>query len=148
MPLTPTRKYGGYLIASGDAFDIIAAVTENDDSPFWDYFQDVHDKAMEAIARGKKTKESFDYQTLQYYFNKFSGHGSWNNIVQLRSLGDGFFEFKNVDTGLRVPFYYDDRNRRVIILTHYFEKQKGKTPAEELDRMKKIKERFDRARRG
>jgi phage-related protein len=66
----------------------------------------------------------------------------------LNDLGEGFFEFKNVDTGLRVPFYYDSENRNVIVLTHYFEKKRDKTPQKELSRMKEIKEQFIRARRG
>jgi hypothetical protein len=47
-----------------------------------------------------------------------------------------------------VIFYYDEVNRGVIILTHYFDKGgKDKTPQKEKERMYQIKESFDKRRR-
>jgi phage-related protein len=68
--------------------------------------------------------------------------GLWSNKKQIRSLGDGFWELKNENSGLRVPFYFDKMNRNVIILTHYFQKNEQKTKKEELKKMKDIKKEF------
>src|SRR5271157_343469 len=114
----PKRKYGGYLIAEGDQFDIIAAINSNGNSPFMDYFTELKATMEKKLGQvSKKHKSVLDYKTLDYYFNRFSKTGKWNNKKQINSLKDGFWEFKNVDTGLRVPFYYDELNRSVIVLT-------------------------------
>jgi phage-related protein len=143
----PIIKYGGYLLSEGDKFDIIAAVTESGKCPFMEYFNGLVDEFNKAVEKGSKIRRDLkkNLTTLKGYFDKFTAEGPWNNPSQLKLLEDGFFEFK-VDTGLRVPFYYDSRNRSVIIITHYFEKKSQKTPAKELNRMKDIKARFERLR--
>jgi phage-related protein len=143
----PIKKHGGYLIAAGEQFDIIAAINGNGKSPFWEYFATLNEEVIKRLQKGSKSnKDVKDYKTLQFYFDKFSNKGRWNNKTQLNSLDDGFWEFKNVDTGLRVPFYYDEQNRKVIVLTHYFEKKSQKTPAKEIERMKQIKKEFENYR--
>jgi phage-related protein len=145
----PIKKYGGYLIAEGRKFDIIAAINQNENSPFMEFFSDLDTKYQELAKKGKKkrNKINLDYTTLDLYFEKFKDHGPWPNKRQINTLGDGFFEFKNVNTGLRVPFYYDELNRNVIILTHYFNKTEQKTPLKELMKMKEIKKQFDEYRK-
>jgi len=144
----PKRKYGGYLIAEGEKFDIIAAVNSNGNSPFMEYFWELKETMEMKLTKGsKKHKSVRDYTTLEYYFDKFSKTGYWRNRKQINYLEDGFCEFKNVDTGLRVPFYYDEENRSVIVLTHYFEKKSQKTKKSEIARMKQIKAEFQEYRR-
>ncbi len=146
----PIKKYGGYLIVEGESFSIICAVTKSGNSPFWEYFLELKSKYLDKLEKGKISKRdtvNLDYTVLRQYFDKFCSTGPWRNKDQLRSLEDGFFEFKNVDTGLRIPFYYDDMNRRVIVLTHYFQKGGQKTPLKEKDRMKDIKKQFEEFRK-
>lgn len=145
----PKRKYEGYLIAEGDQFDIIAAVNSNGKSPFMDYFIELKTIVEDKLRKGKKKDKSVkDYKKLDYYFRTFSASGPWNNKTQINSLEDGFWEFKNVDTGLRVPFYYDEIYRGVIVLTYYFEKKSQKTKPGEINRMKYIRKEFQEYRRG
>jgi hypothetical protein len=141
----PIKRHGGILIAEGDLYEIIAAMIGEDSCPFWDYYQDLKKKYEKILEKGgsQNNKICKDYNTLARYFGKFVDHGHWPNETQLGNLDDGFFEFKNVDTGLRVPFYYDKRNRKVVILTHYFEKKSQKTPPKEISRMKAIKTSFE-----
>lgn len=104
---------------------------------------------MKNLEKGKtkRDKVNKNYTTLGTYFEKFCNHGPWSNEHQIKHLGEGFYEFKKVDTGLRVPFYYDAINRNVIILTHYFEKKKQKTPQKELKKMKVLKKQFEEYRK-
>ena len=146
----PIKKYGGYLIAEGESFSIICAITKSGNSPFWEYFLELKEKYLKKFEKGKINKRdsiNLDFTVLRHYFEKFCSTGPWSNKDQLRSLEDGFFEFKNIDTGLRIPFYYDDINRRVIVLTHYFEKDGQKTPPKEKERMKDIKRQFEEFRK-
>ena len=144
----PKRKYGGYLIAEGPQFDIIAAINNNGNSPFMDYYMGLKETVEKKLKQGsKKHKSVRDYKTLNYYFGKFKNTGPWNNRTQINSLEDDFWEFKNVDSGLRVPFYYDESNRRVIILTHYFEKKYQKTRQSDIKRMQQIRSEFQEYRR-
>ena len=144
----PIRRHGGILIAEGDQYEIIAAMVSEDSCPFWDYFHELKSKYEKILEKGgsHNNKTCKDYSTLNRYFEKFVDHGRWHNETQLGNLGDGYFEFKNVDTGLRVPFYYDERNRKVVILTHYFEKKRQKTPSKEISQMKEIKTSFEKVR--
>jgi len=144
----PKIKYGGYLIAEGTRFDIIAAINSNGNSPFMDYYKVLKETMEKKLRQGsKKHKSVHDYKTLGYYFEKFKNNGPWNNKTQINSLEDDFWEFKNVDTGLRVPFYYDESNRSVIVLTHYFEKKYQKTRSSEIKKMQQIRAEFQAYRR-
>lgn len=161
MALQPKYKYSGVLIAEadrekGEKFDIIAAVTDNGKCPFWDeFFLDLIQKY--ANAQSKKgisdklalnKKDKINYQRLDHYFERFVKNGPWNNRTQMRPIEDGFYEFKCIETDLRVLFYYDDLNSSVIILTHYFDKGGSeKTPLREKERMHRIKESFEKFRR-
>jgi phage-related protein len=144
----PIKKHGGYLIIAGEQFDIIAAISGNGKSPFFEYFNTLKEEVTKRLKKGSTNhKDVMNFKTIQFYFEKFSKNGKWGNKTQLNSLDDGFWEFKNVDTGLRVPFYYDENNRKVIILTHYFEKKSQKTPPKEIERMRQIKKEFEAYRR-
>ncbi len=144
----PKRKYGGYIIQEGEQFDIIAAVNSNGNSPFMEFFIKLKESTEVKLRKGvKKDKSVKDYKKLDYYFKKFSTSGNWNNKTQINKLEDGFWEFKNVDTGLRVPFYYDKTFRSVIVLTHYFVKKSQETNPGEIRRMKKIRSEFQKYRR-
>jgi hypothetical protein len=152
MAKGPTIKHGGVLIAEGEAFTIIAAVVETGKSPFFDeFYTDLNSRYKDALQKGVNPphKDYTNYSTLKHYFDKFKDHGSWKNNTQLNDFEgyDNFFEFKCNETGLRIPFYYDKENRKVIILTHYFEKKGNKTPPKELKRMCDIKERFEKIRK-
>jgi phage-related protein len=153
----PKYKYAGILILeadwdAGDKFDIIAAVTESCKCPFWDeFYMPLNQRYNESLRKrfSLNKKDEINYRVLGTYFKKFCTGGSWNNKRQLRSIENGFYEFKCIETNLRVIFYYDDINRGVIILTHYFDKGgKDKTPQKEKERMYQIKESFEKIRRG
>lgn len=147
-------KCDGVLImeadrSNGDRFDIIAAVNESGHSPFYDeYFLPLVDKYSKSLKKNVSLnkKDQKNYQVLMNMFKKFCRTGSWKNKQQLGVLCDGYYEFKCVSTGLRVPFYYDNENRNIIVLTHYFEKKRQKAPKKELNRMKEIKKSFENYR--
>ncbi len=156
MVLEPRYKYGGILIveadeAACDKFDIIAAVTESGRCPFWDeFYLDLNRRYNESMNRriSLNKKDQNNYRVLNYYFNKFSKNGRWDNIRQIRHIENGFFEFKYIETGLRVIFYYDEVHRHVIVITHYFDKGgKDKTPQNEKMKMYQIKESFEKRRK-
>ena len=156
MDKKPKYKYDGVLILeadrdAGDKFDIIAAVIESGSCPFWDdYYLPLNQRYNESLSKQNSfnRKDDINYRVLGTYFDKFCTSGPWNNIRQLRPIENGFFEFKCLETNLRVLFYYDEINRGVIILTHYFDKGgKDKTPQKEKERMYQIKESFDKRRR-
>lgn len=145
----PKKKYGGYLIAQGDKFTIIAAINKSGNSPFYEYFKELSEKYHKLAKKGikKRNKINIEFTVLSDYFDKFSDSGPWNNTSQIKSLGDGFYEFKHNQSGLRVPFFYDEMNQKVIVLTHYFNKDEQKTEPKELLRMKNIKKEFDELRK-
>jgi len=145
----PKKKYGGYLIAEGEKFTIIAAINKNGNSPFYEYFKELSIKYNKLADKGikKRNKINIEYTVLSDYFDKFSDSGPWSNTNQIKSLGDGYYEFKHIQSGLRVPFYYDKINQKAIVLTHYFNKDEQKTEFKELERMKNIKKEFDELRK-
>jgi phage-related protein len=154
--MTPKHKYGGILIAEadkekGEKFDIIAAVTENGKCPFWDeFFLDLNQRYNSAKRKNifLNKKDDTNYKKLDYFFDKFSKTGPWSNEKQIRKIEDGFFEFKCIETSLRVIFYYDKHYRNVIVLTHYFDKGgNDKTPPKEKEKMHRIKDSFEIYRR-
>ena len=156
MAKDPKYKYEGRLVAEadkekGELFDIIAAVTENGQCPFVDeFYSGLCQRYIESLRneKGLEKEDRINYEKLMFYFEKFVATGKWNNIRQLRPIEDGFFEFKSIETGMRVIFYYDDQNRSVIILTHYFDKGgHDKTPPKEKKRMNDIRKSFDTRRR-
>jgi phage-related protein len=138
-------KYNGLLILEGKKFDIIAAVNDNGNCPFWDEF---FLPLTESINNGSaEPTDKAAFEKLRYYFEKFADQGSWANEEQLRRLnGTDFFEFK-VKQIHRVFFYYDSENKSVIILTHHITKKTDKTPAKEKERIKEIQDSFKRWRK-
>lgn len=155
MVLHPKKKYGGILITeadkeAGEEFDIIAAITETGTCPFWDEFfsplmSSYNESMKKSISFNKK--DQINYRVLKQYFERFCKTGPWNNKRQLRQIENGFFEFKCIETSLRVIFYYDEKNRKVIVITHYFDKGgNDKTPKKEKERMYDIKKGFERRR--
>jgi phage-related protein len=140
MENEPKIKYGGILITEGDRFSIIAAKTNERTCPFYDeYFL----KVLPILSKQGRKAEIVQLQAL---FQKFSELGPWNDPTKLKALEDGFYEFK-LKTGLRVFFYYDEKNRQVVILTHAFHKKSQKTPPKELERMRRIKKDFEEFRK-
>ena len=155
MDKKPKYKYGGVLILeadreAGDKFDIIAAVTESGSCPFWDeFYLPLNKRYNESMGKriSLNRKDGINFRVLKTYFEKFCTGGPWGNIHQLRFIENGFYEFKCLETNLRVIFYYDDINRGVIVLTHYFDKGgKDKTPQKEKKRMYHIMESFNNRR--
>lgn len=64
---------------------------------------------------------------------------------QTRGLGDGIFEFRcrpGRGAHLRVLWFYDDN--RIVVCTHAFTKARAKTPAREIDRVRKMRTRYQR----
>ena len=123
----------------------MAAITENGESPFFDFFSKLTEMYnTEELATNSKELQNF--QKLDYYFRRLVETGPWYNETQIKPLEDDFFELKIKSTGLRVPFYYDEKNRSVVICTHHFEKKQKKTPKEEIARMKDIKRSFEKRR--
>ncbi|HOM10914.1 MAG TPA: type II toxin-antitoxin system RelE/ParE family toxin [Spirochaetota bacterium] len=154
MTLEPKYKYGGILIVeadkkSGEKFDIIAAQLESGNCPFWDYFCGLKHKYEESLRKriSLKKDDQINFSKLHQYFDKFCRTGHWYNERQIKKIEDGFFEFKIMETGLRVIFYYDELNKGVIILTHTFLKKKDKMPQKERERMYFIKDSFEKMRR-
>jgi phage-related protein len=82
-----------------------------------------------------------DANRLLYLIIRTANHGPLNNKQQLRSLGDGIFEFKAPNTS-RLLWFYDAN--RIIICTHGFsgKRGKGKTPQREIDRAKQIRQKY------
>ena len=140
MKNEPKVKHGGYLIQEGSKFSIIAART-GENCPFWEGMDEWIQIASDPSISNKNPKK-IEAFALAAFFKKFCEHGPWRNETQIKPLYGGYFEFKVKETGLRVPFYYDDENRSVVILTHFFTKKSQKTPKSELDRMEKIKKEF------
>jgi phage-related protein len=146
MKNEPIVKYDGYLIEEGNKFSIIAARTSSGSCPFWEGMVEWIRIAADPSISNKNPKK-IEAFALSAFFKKFCEHGPWKNDTQIKPLYDGYFEFKVKETGLRVPFYYDDKNRSVVILTHFFQKKSQKTPKNELERMEQIKREFTELRK-
>lgn len=144
--MEPKIKYQGYLIFSDPKarFEVIAARIDAANSPFGEYFSELAGKYRE-IAENDIKKRNIVNIEYTYLINRLKkiAYGQKLPKTQVNDLGEGFFELKIKQTKLRVPFYYDEINRRVIILTHHFVKKGDKTPKSELLRMKEIKRQFD-----
>jgi hypothetical protein len=65
------------------------------------------------------------------------------NAPVVRPLGDKLYELRKQPKGpkLRVPFFYDEENRRVIVCTHAFFKDQRVVP-EEVQRAKKLRKQY------
>jgi len=66
--------------------------------------------------------------------SRFAETGRLANKDHLRSIGDGFFEFKHSRPHHRIIWFYCPVFRYRIVLTHGFKKQTNKTPNEEKKR--------------
>ncbi len=53
--LKPKIKHSGYLIISGEKFDIIAALNINGKSPFFEYFSKLYEQYMKSLEKGKSS---------------------------------------------------------------------------------------------
>ncbi|GBF38475.1 type II toxin-antitoxin system RelE/ParE family toxin [Leptospira johnsonii] len=137
------KEHGGWLIQKGKRFSIIAAIAENGDSPFFEYFSDLK-KRLEELSG--KSAELMNFRRLDHYFRRFSESGPWFINTQIKKLGGELFEFKIIETGLRVFFFYDPDNQAVIVLTHQFVKKQQRTKKEEIERAEKIRASFLRNR--
>lgn len=154
MSLEPRFKYDGILIIEadrrlGEKFDIIAARLESGNCPFWEYFCELHHKYTESLRKkiSFNKNDEVNFRKLNQYFEKLCKTGPWHNEKQIRKIGDGFFEFKVMETGLRVIFYYDELHEGVVILTHSFIKKKDKMPEKEKEKMHAIKRSFEKMRK-
>jgi phage-related protein len=139
-------RHGGRLILEGRQFTIIAAVFKSGTCPFGEWLESqiaqYNGGAQEIIGKPRDSV-SEGLSKLNGYFKRFADHGPWHNKQLLRTLGDDLYEFKHKSSGLRVPFYYDERNRRVIILTHGFIKKKQKEPHDGKKRAIEIRRLFE-----
>lgn len=52
----PKKKYGGYLIAEGEKFTIIAAINKNGNSPFYEYLKELSIKYNKLADKGIKKR--------------------------------------------------------------------------------------------
>ena len=103
------KAYGGYVIKEGCKFTIIAAIKENGNSPFFEYYTElmrrIKEKTGNEIIVKKRDNDDKEYNMLQNYFNKFCSKGNWSNKMQLRAFKgnncNGLYEFKYNETGLR-----------------------------------------------
>lgn len=144
------RRHGGLLIQEGQQFTIVAAVYDTGVCPFADWLDAStarYNQGVQEVIDAPRDGLSEGLTKLAVYFRKFADHGKWNNTEQLNTLGDGFYEFKHVSSGIRVPFYYDEQNRRVIILTHGFVKKQQKEPYDGKPRAIEIRRLFEEWRR-
>ena len=69
----------------------------------------------------------------------FTAHnGPPRNREKSNDLGDGLCEFKT--KYLRIPYFFDEG--RVILCTHLFKKERGKTPPAEIERANSVRRRY------
>ena len=116
------------LIKAGTKFDIYAWINEQ------------HCDTLEFLEQLERDSNS-DANRLLYLIIRTANHGPLNNAQQLRSLGDGIFEFKASNTARLLWFYHANR---IIICTHGFsgKRGKGKTPRREINRAKEIRQKY------
>jgi hypothetical protein len=116
------------LLHAGAKFDIYAWGDEQ------------HCDTLEFLEQLEKDSNS-DANRLLYLITRTANHGSLNNEVQSRSLGDGIFEFKAPNTA-RLLWFYDAN--RIIICSHGFsgKRGKGQTLRREIDRAKEIRKKY------
>lgn len=145
--MEPKRTLIGYIIEKGEKFKLIAPVFENRYSPFKDYFFNLKSEIEKKLTvnqnKGKSDRDVINYRTLYKYFNKFCNTGAWHNKTQIKSLSGfkDFFEFKVMETGLRVICYYD-RDQSAIIIYSF---SKGGKGGKELN--KEMKDHINNLRR-
>ncbi len=78
---------------AGDKFDIIAAITESGNCPFWDeFFLPLLKRYNESMSRkgALDNRDQTNFRITDHYFNKFSKTGPWKNIHQIRPIENGF----------------------------------------------------------
>jgi phage-related protein len=143
--------YGGILLSrpiTDTGFFIIAAIREGGKCPLVDWIEETTLKSKsEKSGIKNKNNDYINIYNLRKYFERISTVGIWKNENQIKHLLDNIYELKVIETGLRVFFSFDPKNRKVIILSHYFIKKKQKTNPGEIDTAKKILDEFLRNRR-
>src|SRR5260370_27391579 len=69
-----------------------------------------------------------DKAKLMALFLIAGDHGQFHNPEKFGDLGDGLYEFKSFH--IHIPFAYAMKERRLILVTHGFIKNKNKNPQE------------------
>ena len=138
-------KHGGYLVKEGRKFTIIACKNAAGNSNFMDYYLNLsldYKELAKANSGGKRHPVRISYTTISKRLNRLADSGPWSNKTQLKSVEDTeFFEIKIVEVKLRIAYFYDAQNRKVIIITNVFTKDE-KIKKQDLENMKRIKDQF------
>ena len=138
--------YGGILLSrpiTDTGFFIIAGIREGGKCPLVDWIEETTLKSKSEKS-GIKNKNN-DYKNLyniRKYFERLSTVGIWKNETQIKHLKGNIYELKVKETGLRIFFSFDPKNRKVIILTHSFIKKKQRTDPVEIEIAQKILNEF------
>lgn len=77
-----------------------------------------------------------DQAKLVNLFRILGDHGKHTNDQKFGDLGDGLYEFKSFQ--IRMPFAYAKNERRLVLISHGFWKQKDKAPPSEIARARRI----------
>jgi hypothetical protein len=111
------------ILHRGDFYTIELAITANGRCP------------------GKKfIKERSDIDKILRIIKRLADIGKVKNTQQFKKLEDDFFEFKAFQ--MRMPCYFTHDGR--VVITHGFIKQGNRTEPDEIERMKRIRDEYEK----
>jgi hypothetical protein len=82
-----------------------------------------------------------DREKILRVIKRLADEGKVSNREQFKKIeGEDFFEFKNFQ--MRMPCYFQTAGR--LIITHGFIKKENRIKPEEIDRMKRIRDEYEK----
>ncbi len=107
-----------------------------------------HTVELAITANGKCPAKKFlnglsklDREKILRVIKRLADEGKVTNREQFKKIeGENFFEFKNFQ--IRMPCYFQADGR--IIITHGFPKKEDSIKPEEIDRMKRIRDEYEK----
>jgi len=112
------------LSANGNKADIYLYVDERDSEPVKSYIDSLQESEMKKIIR---------------LFQLMLEQGEIKNKEKYKQLEKKIFEFKSEPHRV-LCFILPGRKKKSFVLTNAFKKEKGKTPKEEIERSKRIRD--------
>ena len=118
-----TRKEKGWK------FEVYLAKLPNEKCPARDY--------LDSLEKKVKAK-------LIIRINRMAEVGYISNTDHFKMLSEGLFEFKHTRPHHRILGYFSKVVKKRIVLTHGYQKQSNRTPRNELNRTKYIRDEYEK----
>lgn len=116
------------LVVRGVRHEVRAAVLRDGSSPATEFYEALEERFRDAYL---------------VRLRKFADTGKLQAPRQLNSLGDGLIEFKLAEGPRLLAYHAGKRQQGLVVLTHGFWKKSVRTPRQEIERARRIREEVE-----